>query len=111
MEVVAKWLNSDIEYTVTYPDDFGIVDVANELTQAQMVLDMDLTDGLREEVLKKVMAAYCPDIPDERFDELIEQMQKSEDDKTNAEPTAPEGPPEEPPTPKPGEDKPDGSDA
>lgn len=111
MEVVAKWLNSDIEYTVTYPDDFGIVDVANELTQAQMVLDMDLTDGLRKEVLKKVMAAYCPDIPDERFDELVEQMQTSEEDKTNAEPTAHEGPPEEPPTPKPGEDKPDGSDA
>lgn len=86
MNLVAKWVNEDITYTVAYPDNFGIVDVTEELTQAQAVLDMGLGDGLREEVLKKVMAAYCPDIPDERFDELVEQLQKQTDDKTHAEP-------------------------
>ena len=86
MNLVAKWVNEDITYTVAYPDNFGIVDVTEELTQAQAVLDMGLGDGLREEVLKKVMAAYCPDIPDERFDELVEQLQKQTDDKAHAEP-------------------------
>ena len=86
MNLVAQWVNEDITYTVAYPDNFGIVDVTEELTQAQAVLDMGLGDGLREEVLKKVMAAYCPDIPDERFDELVEQLQKQTDDKTHAEP-------------------------
>lgn len=86
MNLVAKWVNEDITYTVAYPDNFGIVDVTEELTQAQAVLDMGLGDGLREEVLKKVLAAYCPDIPDERFDELVEQLQKQTDDKMHAEP-------------------------
>lgn len=84
MNLVAQWVNEDITYTVAYPDNFGIVDVTEELAQAQAVLDMGLGDGLREEVLKKVMAAYCPDIPDERFDELVEQLQKQTDDKTHA---------------------------
>ena len=86
MNLVAKWVNEDITYTVAYPDNFGIVDITEELTQAQAVLDMGLGDGLREEVLKKVLAAYCPDIPDERFDELVEQLRKQTDDKTHAEP-------------------------
>ena len=86
MNLVAKWVNEDIAYTVAYPDNFGIVDITEELTQAQAVLDMGLGDGLREEVLKKVLAAYCPDIPDERFDELVEQLRKQTDDKTHAEP-------------------------
>lgn len=84
MNLVAQWVNEDITYTVAYPDNFGIVDVTEELAQAQAVLDMGLGDGLREEVLKKVMAAYCPDMPDERFDELVEQLQKQTDDKTHA---------------------------
>lgn len=86
MNLVAKWVNEDITYTVAYPDNFGIVDITEELTQAQAVLDMGLGDGLREEVLKKVLAAYCPDIPDERFDELVEQLRKQTDDKTHSEP-------------------------
>lgn len=84
IELVAKWLNADIEYTVVYPDDFGIVDITDELAQAQAVLDMDLTDGLKEEVLKKVITAYCPDMPDERFDELIDELEKKQADEKNA---------------------------
>lgn len=86
MELVARWVNSDITYTVSYPDDFGIVDVTDQLAQAQAVLDMNLTDGLQEEVLKKVLAVYCPDMPDERFDELIEDMKRRQADKANQEP-------------------------
>lgn len=86
MELVSRWVNSDITYTVSYPDDFGIVDVTDQLAQAQAVLDMNLTDGLQEEVLKKVLAVYCPDMPDERFDELVEDMKRRQADKMNQEP-------------------------
>lgn len=89
IELVAKCLNSDINYTVTYPDDFGIVDITSELAQAQSVLDMGLVDDLKVEVLKKVLAAYCPDISDDRFDELVDELvdelQRSMIDKDNAE--------------------------
>ncbi|WP_044503180.1 hypothetical protein [Megasphaera massiliensis] len=86
VDLVAGWVNGSIDYTVTYPDDFGIVDVANELTQAQMVLDMGLTDGLREEVLKKVLGAYCPDLTDDRFDALVSEMETSRADEEHSEP-------------------------
>ena len=58
-----------------------MVDVADELTQAQAVLDLGLTNGLKEEVLKKVIAAYCPNITDERFDELLDEMREEGNDR------------------------------
>lgn len=96
LQIFAAWLNSSIEYTVSYPDDFGIVDVEGELKQAQEVLDLGLTPDLRQDVLKKVLAAYCPDIPDERFDELMESLEKADMDQKNSEPP-------EPPTPDDGD--------
>ena len=92
LQIFAAWLNSSIEYTVSYPDDFGIVDVEGELKQAQEVLDLGLTPDLRQDVLKKVLAAYCPDIPDERFDELMESLEKADMDRKNSEPPEPPAP-------------------
>lgn len=98
LQIVAAWLNSSIEYTVSYPDDFGIVDVEGELQEAQEVLDLNLTPELKQEVLKKVLAAYCPDVTDERVDELMASLEDL--DKTYSDP-APPTPSEtpEPPTP------------
>lgn len=98
LQIVAAWLNSSIEYTVSYPDDFGIVDVEGELQEAQEVLDLNLTPELKQEVLKKVLAAYCPDVTAERVDELMASLEDL--DKTYSDP-APPTPSEtpEPPTP------------
>ena len=81
MQLFCQWIGSSIDYHVSYPDDFGVVDVADELTQAQAVLDLGLTNGLKEEVLKKVIAAYCPNITDERFDELLDEMREEGNDR------------------------------
>ena len=81
MQLFCQWIGSSIDYPVSYPDDFGVVDVADELTQAQAVLDLGLTNGLKEEVLKKVVAAYCPNITDERFDELLDEMREEGNDR------------------------------
>lgn len=86
MHLFALWVNSDVEYTVTYPDDFGIVDVAAEISQAQAVLDLGLTSDINKEVLKKVLAAYCPDLPDDRFDELVNSVDAEKDDQQNSNP-------------------------
>lgn len=85
MNIFAAWVGGEIEYSVSYPLDFGIVDLAAELTEAQAVLDMNLTSGLNEEVLKKVLSAYCPDLSDDRFDELVEELRQEEADRENAE--------------------------
>lgn len=90
MQLFCRWIGLDAEYHVSYPDDFGIVDVAAELTQAQAVLDLQLTNAIKEEVLKKVIAAYCPNISDKRFDELLEDVRESENNKIYSEPLSPE---------------------
>lgn len=85
MKIFAKWVGGDIVYTVSYPLDFGIVDIEAELQEAQAVLDMNLSNGLNEEVLKRVLATYCPDITDERFDEIINEFNQEILDAANAE--------------------------
>ena len=76
MQVFAGWLGTDIEYTVSYPEEFGIVDIVAELAEARAVLELDLADEMREEVLKKVLGAYLPNLSDERFDEIVEDGRK-----------------------------------
>ena len=36
MQLFCQWIGSAIDYHVSYPDDFGVVDVADELTQAMV---------------------------------------------------------------------------
>ena len=59
------------------------------------MLDLSLTPDLRQDVLKKVLAAYCPDIPDERFDELMESLEKADMDQKSSEPPAPDDTPDD----------------
>lgn len=84
MQVFAHYLNTEITYTVTYPDDFGVADVEDDIKQAQEVLDLDLTPGIKKEVLKKVLAAYCPNLTGDRVSELIQELEKEETDCENA---------------------------
>ncbi|MGE9900501.1 hypothetical protein [Mitsuokella multacida] len=98
MNVFARYLNTDIDYTVTYPDDFGITDVESELKQAQEVLDLGLTDVLRIDVLKKVITAYLPNAGADRTDELVKSAEKEEQDRIHAEKLYPDIQPDnEPP--------------
>ena len=46
---------------------------------------MNLSNGLNEEVLKRVLATYCPDMTDERFDEIINEFNQEILDAENAE--------------------------
>lgn len=85
MRLFCEWAGITADYSVSYPSEFGIVDVADEINQAQAVLDLGLTDGLKQEVLKKVITAYCPDIPDERFDELVKEVEQDNADKVYSE--------------------------
>lgn len=76
MALVSRWMGTDLRYTVVYPDDFGITDVATELKNAQAVLDMQLTNKIKVEVAKQVLAAYVPELPADRFDAIIADIEK-----------------------------------
>lgn len=79
MTVFGRWINQEIRYTVSYPADFGIVDVAGELAEAQAVLDLGLGNGLKEEVLKRVLSVYCPEMEAGRAEELVNELATEEE--------------------------------
>ena len=76
MALVARWMGLDLEFQATYSSDFGITDVATELKNAQAVLDMQLTDQLKVEVAKQVLSAYVPELPSDRFDAIIADIEQ-----------------------------------
>ena len=81
MALFISWIGKQGEYTVTYANDFGIVDVAQEIATAQAVIDLGLTDDMKAEVAKKVITAYLPDISDTDYDALIKSVQQNIRDK------------------------------
>lgn len=105
MALVSRWMGTDLRYTVVYSDDFGITDVATELKNAQAVLDMQLTNKIKVEVAKQVLAAYVPELPADRFDAIIADIEKQGTEPAYNEP--PDNPaPSEAPNPEgsPGEE-------
>lgn len=78
VELMERWLGIDCGYNVSYADDFGISDMQEEITNAQSLLDMDLAPGMKPEVLKKLLSLYLPDLPPERFDELVKEAETAE---------------------------------
>ena len=106
LALVAKWMGLDLEYTATYSNDFGITDVATELKNAQAVLDMQLTNKIKVEVAKQVLTAYVPELPADRFDDIIADIEKQETEPAYNEPPQPAEPPE-PPEPEDEEEPPE----
>lgn len=109
LALVAKWMGLDLEYTATYSNDFGITDVATELKNAQAVLDMQLTNKIKVEVAKQVLTAYVPELPADRFDAIIADIENQETEPAYNEPPQPPQPaePPEPPEPKDEEEPPE----
>ena len=93
----------ELEYTATYSSDFGVTDIATELKNAQAVLDMQLTSKVKAEVARQVLAAYVPELPSDRFDAIIEDIEKESSEPAYNEPPEP---PEPPGPPKPDENEP-----
>lgn len=71
------WLGAanDCKYEVSYPTEFGIVDVKTEIEVAQLITDLGLSKGLSIEVLKKIINVYLPELPADRVDELIKEAE------------------------------------
>ena len=81
INIFSLWINQPIEYTVSYPNDFNISDIAYELENAQAILDLNLSDELREDVLKKVLTVCFPDMDALRFDEIVASLKEGQENK------------------------------
>lgn len=76
MQIFSRWTGLELSYSVTYPEDFGIVDTKEEIETAQAVLDLGFCKEMKIEVLKKTLAAYVPNLPDARFDEILQSTEQ-----------------------------------
>lgn len=75
VELWCLWTGSKIEYLVEYPRDFAIVDIADELANAQAAVDMQFGTTMLAEIAKKVLAAYLPNIEPEIFDKIVKEIE------------------------------------
>ncbi len=77
----AVWVGADLEYKVSYPSDFKISEVEQELANAEVAKGLNFGDEFNMQVFKRVLTAYLPELPDDEFDKIVkayEQKQKEE---------------------------------
>lgn len=75
-DIFGRWTSQDVKYEVSYPSDFKIVDVADELANAETATSLELGSTFLIEVAKKVLYAYMPDLDDKTFDAIVEEIKK-----------------------------------
>lgn len=75
------WSGDNLEYTCEYPRDFKVNDVSESLTQAQQAKDLDFkSDTFDNEILKKVIDAYMPNLEIDTKDMIVKEAQEAADE-------------------------------
>ena len=80
----AKWLNSDLEYSCKYAQDFAVPDVGEELANAQLAIDLNLGAQFNAEVARKVIEAYLPGLETDTYDLIIKSILAAVEDAEQA---------------------------
>jgi hypothetical protein len=76
------WSGDNLEYFCEYPKDFKVNDVTESLTQAQQAKDLEFeSDTFDNEILKKVIDAYMPNLEKETKDAIVKEAQTAADTK------------------------------
>lgn len=76
--------DTDLEYKVIYPRDFGIVDVSGELDKVAAALSLNVGSEFDKQVKIKATEAFLSNIPDKEYDKVVEQIRTSSDDELYA---------------------------
>lgn len=74
--VFELWTNTSVELHCKYSDDFGIVDVSAALDEVGEALGLQIGGQFDVEVKKKAAVIYLNDLPEERFDAVIEDIEQ-----------------------------------
>lgn len=78
IDLYEAWSGESVGYKCEYPRDFKITDVADGLADAQSALDLGFDSvSYRQEVLKKVLAAYMPNLAPEIYDGILAEMKEA----------------------------------
>lgn len=78
IDLYKAWSGDHINYTCEYPRDFKVNDITESLTQAQQAKDLNIeSDIFVEEVVKKVIDSYMPNIDIAVRDAIINEVKES----------------------------------
>lgn len=81
VKLFGEWSNEDIGYDCEYPRDFKINDVIDSLNSAQAALDLGFESiTYKREVMKKVLAAYMPNVPPDVYDKMLDEVEATMQD-------------------------------
>lgn len=81
IDLYRLWSGDNIEYKCDYPRDFKVNDVTESLTQAQQAKDLDFkSDTFDNEILKKVIDAYMPNLEIDTKDMIVKEAQAAADE-------------------------------
>ena len=73
--VFELWTTTTVDLSCTYSDDFGIVDVAAALDEVSSALDLNIGGQFDVEVKKKAVIVYLNDLPEDRYDAVIKDIE------------------------------------
>lgn len=76
--IFGLWTTQAIELHCKYADDFGILDVSEALDEVGKALDLQIGGKFDVEVKKKAAVVYLNDLPEDRFDAVIENIEQRE---------------------------------
>ena len=81
IELYKLWSGDNIKFTCEYPKDFKVNDVTESLNQAQQAKDLDFkSDTFDNEILKKVIDAYMPNLEKETKDMIFKEAKDATDE-------------------------------
>ena len=73
-----KWTNENFEYKVIYPRNFGIIDVANELDNADKAVNLNFGTQFKIEVCKKIISAWFPKLTPEEIKAILDDVEATQ---------------------------------
>lgn len=81
-KIFELWTNTTVSYYCKYSDDFGIVDVAAALDEVSKALDLNIGGKFNVEAKKKAVAIYLNDLPEDRYDAVVDDIDERGQDET-----------------------------
>lgn len=68
------WTGVNLNYQVKYADDYSIQEVEQEIREAMLALDTGIGGRFDLEIKKKLVAVIFKDLPSERYDAIMEEL-------------------------------------
>jgi len=74
--VAGRWLDTEIEYEVDYPDEFDVRSLAEEISIAQELALIDVSETFKKEIDKIIVKKALPKLPKKIVDRIFDEIDK-----------------------------------